>query len=114
MLKNSRGKLRKPAGKPLVLLMGDEEDDYLDFVTKCLDWNPETRMTPDEALRHVWILKGLPPQVLIHHQRMHNIATPELPEVVREARDKFFLESTIPNENASQLGGGTKGGKASV
>ncbi len=87
MLKNSRGKLRKPAGKPLALLMGDDEEDYLDFVSKCLDWNPETRMTPDEALRHVWVLKGLPPQVLIHHQRMHNITTPELPQVVREARD---------------------------
>ena len=39
-------------------------------------------MTPDEALKHVWILKGLPPQVLIHHQKMHNIGTPELPPVV--------------------------------
>ena len=67
MLKNSRGKLRKPRGKPLDLVMGDEDDDYLDFVTKCLEWDPEKRMTPDEALRHVWVLKGLPPQVLIHH-----------------------------------------------
>jgi len=32
---------------------------------------------------------------------MHNIATPELPDAVRDARDKFFLESTIQNENAS-------------
>ena len=101
MLKNSRGKMRKPGGKPLNLLMGEEEEDYLDFVQRCLNWNPETRMTPDEALRHVWVLKGLPPQVLIHHQRMHNITTPELPEVVREARDKFFLETTIQNDNAS-------------
>lgn len=61
MLNNSRGKLRKPGGKPLNLLIGEDEEDYLDFVKKCLDWNPETRMTPDEALRHVWVLKGLPP-----------------------------------------------------
>jgi len=26
---------------------------------------------------------------------MHNITTPELPEAVKNARDKFFLESTI-------------------
>jgi hypothetical protein len=32
MLKNSRGKFRKPGGKPLNLLMGEEEEDYLDFV----------------------------------------------------------------------------------
>jgi len=55
-------------------------------------------MTPDEALKHVWVLKGLPPQVLIHHQRMHNIATPELPEEVKDARDKFLIEITIQQE----------------
>jgi len=26
---------------------------------------------------------------------MHNIATPELPPTVREARDKFFLEANM-------------------
>eukprot|EP00347_Sterkiella_histriomuscorum_P019859 403340035 len=103
MLPNSRGKLRKPAGKPLSLLIGDEDPEFLDFVEKCLDWNPETRMTPDDALRHIWVLKGLPPQVLIHHQRMHNITTPELPEAVKDARDKFFLEQTISQENNSQI-----------
>lgn len=61
MLKNSRGKLRKPKGKPLKLVMGDEDPDFLDFVERCLDWNPDVRMSPDDALRHVWILKGLPP-----------------------------------------------------
>jgi dual specificity tyrosine-phosphorylation-regulated kinase 2/3/4 len=67
MLKNSRGKLRKPNGKPLNFVIGDEDPDFNDFLCRCLDWNPATRMTPDEALKHIWVLKGLPPQVLIHH-----------------------------------------------
>lgn len=90
MMKNSRGRLRKPNGKPLDYVIGDEDPDFNDFVTKCLDWNPEKRLTPDEALKHVWVLKGLPPQVLIHHQKMHNIATPELPSNVKMARDEFL------------------------
>ena len=61
MVKNSRGKMRKPKGKPLMLVMGEEDVDYLDFVSKCLEWDPEKRLTPDDALRHVWVLKGLPP-----------------------------------------------------
>lgn len=61
MLPNSRGKLRKPKGKTLEMIMGNEDADFLDFVQKCLRWNPETRLTPDDALRHVWVLKGLPP-----------------------------------------------------
>ena len=92
MLKNSRGKYRKPNGKPLDYVIGDEDPDFNDFVSRCLDWNPETRLTPDDALKHVWVLKGLPPQVLIHHQKMHNITTPELPKEVKVARDEFIEE----------------------
>jgi dual specificity tyrosine-phosphorylation-regulated kinase 2/3/4 len=87
MLKNSRGKLRKVNGKPLAFVIGDEDPDFTDFVCKCLDWNPATRLSPDDALKHIWVLKGLPPQVLIHHQKMHNILTPELPESVKITRD---------------------------
>lgn len=61
MMKNSRGKMRKPNGKPLNHVIGDEDSDFNDFIEKCLDWNPETRMTPDDALKHIWVLKGLPP-----------------------------------------------------
>ena len=87
MMKNSRGKLRKPMGKPLALVIGDEDPDFTDFVDRCLQWNPTQRLTPDEALKHIWILKGLPPQVLIHHQKMHQIETPELPSSILEARN---------------------------
>jgi len=91
-MKNSRGKLRKANGKPLAYVIGDEDNDFTDFVVRCLDWNPETRLTPDDALKHLWVLKGLPPQVLIHHQKMHNIMTPELPDSVKVARDNFIEE----------------------
>ena len=34
MLKNSRGKLRKPNGKPLDYVIGDEDEDFNDFVAR--------------------------------------------------------------------------------
>lgn len=112
MHKNSRGKYRKILGKPLDFVVGNEDPDFLDFVKKCLCWHPEKRMTPDEALKHVWVLKGLPPQVLIHHQKMHNIPTPELPALVKQQRDKFIQEQQLEqqkqqlkaNANPSQRG----------
>lgn len=61
MFKNSRGKYRKPLGKPLDLVLGNEDPDFTDFVQKCLIIDPRKRMTPNRALKHVWILKGLPP-----------------------------------------------------
>ena len=61
MTKNSRGKDRKPNGKPLDYIIGDEDPDFNDFVKKCLEWDPEKRLSPDDALKHIWVLKGLPP-----------------------------------------------------
>ena len=61
MKKNSKGKYRKPYGKPLELMIGNEDPDFLDFVQQCLQLDPRDRMTPQKALRHVWVLKGLPP-----------------------------------------------------
>jgi len=49
---------------------------------------------------------------------MHNIATPELPDSVRDARDQFFVEMTLQQENANAAGGlttsqlGGSGGQA--
>lgn len=32
---------------------------FYDFISKMLVWEPEKRLTPEEALRHPWITKGL-------------------------------------------------------
>lgn len=28
---------------------------FIDFVSRCLDWDPKKRMTPEEAVRHEWL-----------------------------------------------------------
>ena len=40
------------------------DPQFVDLVSRCLEWDPVKRMTPDEGLSHEWILKGLPPGVL--------------------------------------------------
>lgn len=32
------------------------EDLFIDFVTRCLHWDPDRRLKPEQALRHPWIL----------------------------------------------------------
>lgn len=34
----------------------DCEEEFIDFVKRCLEWDPKLRLTPHEALRHPWIL----------------------------------------------------------
>lgn len=57
-----RGKLRGPPGSKSLTqaLKGCDDPLFLDFVKKCLDWDPERRMTPSAALRHGWLRRRLP------------------------------------------------------
>lgn len=40
------------------------DPSFVNLIGRCLEWDPLKRITPDEALNHEWILKGLPPGVL--------------------------------------------------
>jgi dual specificity tyrosine-phosphorylation-regulated kinase 2/3/4 len=33
------------------------DESFIDFVSKCLIWDPEKRMKPEEALKHSWMTK---------------------------------------------------------
>jgi len=51
---NSKGKLRFPSTKPLQAFVGNEPI-LLDLLVKILDWDPEVRLLPEEALQHPWV-----------------------------------------------------------
>uniref|UniRef100_A0A146M0X0 dual-specificity kinase n=3 Tax=Lygus hesperus TaxID=30085 RepID=A0A146M0X0_LYGHE len=57
-----RGKHRGPPGSVELrhALKGCDDPLFIDFVRRCLDWDPETRMTPAAALRHGWLRRRLP------------------------------------------------------
>lgn len=57
-----RGKLRgPPASKDLkTALKGCDDPAFIDFIKRCLEWDPDVRLTPSTALRHVWLRRRLP------------------------------------------------------
>ena len=58
-----RGKYRgPPASRDLsnALKVGNEDAAFVDFVHRCLIWEPADRMTPPQALRHVWLRRKAP------------------------------------------------------
>ncbi|XP_026168234.1 dual specificity tyrosine-phosphorylation-regulated kinase 4 isoform X2 [Mastacembelus armatus] len=55
---NSKGKKRRPNSKDLSAALKTNDALFLDFVKRCLTWDPTKRMTPDEGLQHEWILEG--------------------------------------------------------
>lgn len=52
---NSKGKKRKPGSKTLAQALRCNDALFNDFISRCLEWDPKKRMTPDEAVCHEWL-----------------------------------------------------------
>lgn len=60
---SSKGKRRRPSSKTLQQTLKCDDDGFLDFITRCLRWDPERRMKPDEAISHEF-LTGIKPPIV--------------------------------------------------
>ncbi|XP_051176712.1 dual specificity tyrosine-phosphorylation-regulated kinase 2-like isoform X2 [Leptopilina boulardi] len=54
-LTNSRGRKRRPGGKSVAIALRCHYTLFVDFVSRCLEWDAKKRMTPDEAMKHEWL-----------------------------------------------------------
>ena len=50
---------RKPGSKDLGSVLKCKDKNFLTFLDGCLKWDPNERLTPEDALRHEWILESL-------------------------------------------------------
>ena len=50
----SRGRRRRPNSKTLASAVRSQDELFLDFIARCLTWDPERRLRADAALRHPW------------------------------------------------------------
>lgn len=53
------GILRIPESKRLEDYVSCEDEMFVDFIRKCLELDPEVRMSASEAMEHPWIREGL-------------------------------------------------------
>lgn len=52
---SSKGRRRRPSSKDLKQVLKCDDEAFLDFITKCLKWDPTRRMNPHEANKHEFI-----------------------------------------------------------
>lgn len=78
--RSRRGKFRGPPGSKEMsrALKGCDDPQFLDFLQRCLEWDPTIRMTPPQALRHAWLRRRLPRAPLITDTQSlsQGVATP--------------------------------------
>ncbi|XP_049623398.1 dual specificity tyrosine-phosphorylation-regulated kinase 3-like [Suncus etruscus] len=62
-----RGKQRGPPGSKdwATALKGCDDNLFIEFLERCLRWDPSARLTPAQALRHPWISKSVPKPLTI-------------------------------------------------
>lgn len=60
---NSKGRRRRPGTKSLAQVLRTDDHLFVDFIAKCLVWDPERRMKPQAALRHEFITSGRRPRI---------------------------------------------------
>ncbi|KAI8332198.1 kinase-like domain-containing protein [Chlamydoabsidia padenii] len=54
---NSKGKKRKPGTRSLAQTLKCSDEKFVDFIDRCLQWNPQHRVKPEEAFKHGWIAR---------------------------------------------------------
>ena len=52
---STKGKRRRPSSKTLQQALKCEDEAFLDFISRCLRWDPDRRLKPDEATHHEFI-----------------------------------------------------------
>lgn len=58
---SSKGRRRRPSSKTLGQALKCDDEAFLDFIARCLRWDPERRLKPDEAMHHEFIT-GIKPK----------------------------------------------------
>jgi dual specificity tyrosine-phosphorylation-regulated kinase 2/3/4 len=72
---SSKGRRRRPSSKDLRQALKCDDEAFLDFIARCLRWDPSRRMRPDEAVRHEFIT-GVKVSVTNRRNFASNAASP--------------------------------------
>ncbi|KAJ7684810.1 CMGC/DYRK/DYRK2 protein kinase [Mycena polygramma] len=59
---NSKGRRRRPGTKTLAQVLKCNDEEFIDFISKCLVWDPERRIKPQAAMRHPFVTAGKRPK----------------------------------------------------
>ena len=68
MLKDDNKNIFKPGSKKIKDILKDSPNNFIDFINKCLLWNPLERLTPEKALLHPFIIENMNGPELYKHK----------------------------------------------
>lgn len=96
---NSKGRRRRPGSRTLAQALKSNDEEFVDFIAKCLVWDPERRMKPQTAMRHAFILTGRRRQVPVTTSARSTPSSSSLstrPKQVTETPKKSMISAPTP------------------
>jgi dual specificity tyrosine-phosphorylation-regulated kinase 2/3/4 len=91
--KNSLGKIRKPNKKSIEAFLINADRDFIDLIQNILKWKKEERFSPEDALKHKWIIKNLTKEGL----NLHYLKLKEYSLIKRDNKEN--LNDNVFNSN---------------
>ncbi|TQS37346.1 hypothetical protein Golomagni_02184 [Golovinomyces magnicellulatus] len=70
---SSKGRRRRPSSKTLHQVLKCDDNNFLDFLSKCLKWDPDCRIKPNDAIRHEFITGQKTPPLSFASRRSSSI-----------------------------------------
>ncbi|KAF7971643.1 hypothetical protein HWV62_20682 [Athelia sp. TMB] len=91
---NSKGRRRRPGTKTLAQVLRCNDEDFVDFIARCLTWDPEKRIKPQTAMRHPFITGGRrakvvspsPAKALLSSSSLSSSRTKQLQETPKKSQ----------------------------
>lgn len=84
---SSKGRRRRPSSKTLSQSLKCDDEAFLDFVSRCLRWDPDRRLGPADAINHPFItnqpLSRIPDEARARPRIRSSAAVPALPSPVK-------------------------------
>ncbi|CAF2693770.1 unnamed protein product [Rotaria sp. Silwood2] len=103
-------KKRRPASRPLGQILRTTDQNFIDFIRRCFEWDPVERLTPEEGLRHPWIIETKLTQRTSRESR-NKYRTKKDENISTVNDDSYFSlneitanEETFSNEQDKQTG----------
>jgi dual specificity tyrosine-phosphorylation-regulated kinase 2/3/4 len=109
---SSKGRRRRPSSKELRQVLKCDDEAFIDFIARCLRWDPVRRLTPQEAMIHEFITgvkmapRTRPPLVTSNSspiKRVNSVTTPANSRPLPDPPATSFKNGTAvrPREAAS-------------
>lgn len=113
---SSKGRRRRPSSKTLQQALKTDDEAFIDFIARCLRWDPDRRMKPNEAINHPFITKlpmnqrpGIPDEARraarVRSGASGSTNAPNIPSPVKRAatQGNAFAQQQVQNQSSSSI-----------